>query len=332
MKNPNGYGCIKKLSGNRRKPFAFVITHEGRQVPLSYHATLPEALEAQHVYVTLHMRRTHEYKTLGEIYQEWLPDHIKRYKVSASSINGYRVSFSHLRSLRDISLNDLSYAQLQNVIDAIKGYATRKKVRSLISLLYDYARRMEYTDKNYAGLINIGKKKSIRPHKTFTRQAINRLWKLSDNFDAAVVLILLYTGMRNGELRNLKKSDINRRQRFIRINKSKTEAGKRIIPIHDRIWPLVERLMNNPGSYLLGGSIPLTYDAFRQSWDKTMSLIHGKYTPHDTRHTCASLLDAAEVNDNARKMILGHSRNDVTNGVYTHKTLRQLRKAINKIP
>lgn len=58
--------------------------------------------------------------------------------------------------------------------------------------------------------------------------------------------------------------------------------------------------------------------AFQVDWNK----------PHDTRHTCATLLDGAEVNDNARKMILGHARGDVTNGVYTHKTLRQLRKAI----
>ena len=26
MKNPNGYGTIKKLSGNRRRPFAVVVT------------------------------------------------------------------------------------------------------------------------------------------------------------------------------------------------------------------------------------------------------------------------------------------------------------------
>lgn len=30
-------------------------------------------------------------------------------------------------------------------------------------------------------------------------------------------------------------------------------------------------------------------------------------------------------------MILGHARTDVTNGVYTHKTLRQLRKAIESL-
>lgn len=31
MRNPNGYGCIKKLSGQRRRPFAFVVSENGKQ-------------------------------------------------------------------------------------------------------------------------------------------------------------------------------------------------------------------------------------------------------------------------------------------------------------
>ena len=63
-----------------------------------------------------------------------------------------------------------------------------------------------------------------------------------------------------------------------------------------------------------------------------MNLINAvKHTTHDCRHTCASLLDNAEVNYNAKRRILGHSSGDVTDAVYTHKNLKQLRKAINKI-
>lgn len=31
MRNPNRYGCIKKLSGQRRRPFAFVVSENGKQ-------------------------------------------------------------------------------------------------------------------------------------------------------------------------------------------------------------------------------------------------------------------------------------------------------------
>ena len=102
------------------------------------------------------------------------------------------------------------------------------------------------------------------------------------------------------------------------------------MPIHNRIFPLIENLLQEETAYLLSDK-PLSYAKFRAIWNSAMKLINGRHTPHDSRHTCATLLDAAEINDNARKLILGHSRGDVTNGIYTHKTLRQLRNAINKI-
>lgn len=55
------------------------------------------------------------------------------------------------------------------------------------------------------------------------------------------------------------------------------------------------------------------------------------HTPHECRHTLATMLDRAGANETAVKMILGHARTGVTKGVYTHKTLADLRKAINKV-
>jgi integrase len=43
------------------------------------------------------------------------------------------------------------------------------------------------------------------------------------------------------------------------------------------------------------------------------------------------MLDNAEANENAKRRILGHATGDVTDRVYTHKDLRQLRKAIQKL-
>ena len=43
MRKPNGYGSIKKLSGTRRRPYAFVISVEGKQKPIAYFSTQVEA-------------------------------------------------------------------------------------------------------------------------------------------------------------------------------------------------------------------------------------------------------------------------------------------------
>ena len=76
---------------------------------------------------------------------------------------------------------------------------------------------------------------------------------------------------------------------------------------------------------------PYNYSTYCTLWDKIMALIKAKHTTHDCRHTCATLMDNAEVNENAKRRILGHATGDITDTVYTHKNLKQLRKAINKI-
>ena len=55
------------------------------------------------------------------------------------------------------------------------------------------------------------------------------------------------------------------------------------------------------------------------------------HTIHETRHTCATLLDSAEANDMAIKRILGHAGQGVTKKVYIHKTVEDLLKAIDRV-
>lgn len=55
------------------------------------------------------------------------------------------------------------------------------------------------------------------------------------------------------------------------------------------------------------------------------------HRPHDTRHTCISLLAEAGVDDRLVKKIVGHKGQGVTQQVYTHFEIDALLNAINKI-
>ena len=211
------------------------------------------------------------------------------------------------------------------------SYSSCKKVRSLISLLEKYASKIELTSKSYAHLLSIGRNKAVRPHKPFSRQKINKLWRHVNDPGVDTVLILLYTGMRVGEMLALQKSDVNMRQHYIHITKSKTESGIRIIPIHHRITPLIEARMKSPGAFLLtdANGNGYSYNQYCLLWRKVMDIINANgHTTHDCRHTVATLLDNAGANETAKRRILGHAGGDVTERVYTHKGLRQLRKCI----
>lgn len=337
MRNPNGYGCIKKLSGHRRRPFVFVITDEGRQKPVEYFTNLVDAQIFQADYHRAHHHRSlpgHKI-TFAELYHRWLPRHTEDTQPSQSTLDSYRNAYQHLSTLHGMPVEELRYADYQRVIDDMRShglsYSSVKKVRSLISLLLKYANKIDLSTTNYAPLLSIGRNKPVRPHHTFSRQKINRLWAAVDRPGVDTVLILLYTGMRCGEMLQLQKADVHLRQRYVRITKSKTAAGIRIIPIHHRIAPLIESRMKSPGDALIcdGDGRPYNYGRYCTIWRSVMHLIRANgHTTHDCRHTVATLLDNAGANETAKRRILGHAGGDITERVYTHKGLRQLRKCI----
>ena len=257
--------------------------------------------------------------------------------LSKSTLTGYEYAYSHCVALYDKYFPDLQYLELQAIINHMRfkenlSYSSCKKVKNLLSLLYQYAIKSNICSTNYAALISIGKNHPIYPHHIISRQKINRLWRHADMPGVDSVLILLYTGLRVSEMLQIEKKNINLRQRFIRITKSKTSSGIRIVPIHPKIMPFILNRLANPGDFLICDSSgsPYNYTRYRSSvWNKAMKLINGlNHTPHDTRHTVATLLDNAGANETSKRKILGHAGGDITERVYTHKGLRQLRKCI----
>lgn len=337
MRKPNGYGSIKRLSGRRRRPFVFVVSQEGRQKPVEYFTSQVEAeiFAADYNRIHKHTSLPGHRETLAEMYCRWRAAHIVDTEPSASTIASYANSWKHLEAIGQEPITELKHKDYQGILDQMRkaglGYSSLKKVRSLISMVEKYALETEIISRAYALLLRIGKHHPVRPHKVISRQKINRLWAQVDRPGVDTVLILLYTGMRVGELLALRKSDISLRQQLIRITRSKTQAGIRTIPIHHRILPLITARMDGPGDYLITDPAgkPYSYSRYCTLWSRVMSQVHAAgHTTHDCRHTVATLLDNAGANETAKRRILGHAGGDVTERVYTHKGIRQLRKCI----
>lgn len=301
---------IQKVKGACKRPYVVYSV-------VGYYATYDEAVDALH--------QAHQSLTLEEAYNMWLPSHAK--SVSTNTLNNYGSAFAHLGSIHDVAMSDITYLQLQSIIDHMLttglSYSSCKKVRTLISQLFDYSIINGWCTTNFAKFLKLGHNKPVRPHSPFTIQAINRLWRLESPLHD-IPLILLYTGMRASELINLKARDINRKQRTMRITSAKTKSGIRTIPIHDRIWPIIEHRLNT--MYVIQEC--RTYSSLSREFDKAMRAINSKHTTHDCRHTFATRLDNEGANYNAKRLLLGHASSNVTDGVYTHKSLGQLRKAI----
>ncbi len=71
------------------------------------------------------------------------------------------------------------------------------------------------------------------------------------------------------------------------------------------------------------------YDSY---WTPVMESLGFDHKPHDTRHTCVSMLAEAHVDTTMIKKIVGHSgAMTLTERVYTHLDVKALLEAINQI-
>ena len=107
-------------------------------------------------------------------------------------------------------------------------------------------------------------------------------------------------------------------------------VGYKALTIHPAVMPLVRRRMK-----YLGELLPCTTAQFRKSMSQTVESlgIQGspRHTPHDCRHTFSRLCEKYGVRDNDRARMLGHELKGITNKVYGHRSLEDLRVEIEKI-
>jgi integrase len=129
------------------------------------------------------------------------------------------------------------------------------------------------------------------------------------------------------------KKDCFLDDRYFIVRESKTEAGRnRMVPIHRDILPFFKArrkyqyLATNRKGYYFSN-----YTTFRKMYAEVMEKMNMNHTIHETRHTCATLLDSAGANEMATKKILGHAGTGITKQVYIHKYLTDLLQAIDMV-
>lgn len=337
MRNSNGFGSVIKLGGKRRRPYAVRITagwtEDGRQIfkYLSYHAKKTDAKNALAEYNRNPYNLDLSKLTFAEIYERWSEREFK--SLSESSVKGYRSAYKHCESIYGVVFRDLRKTHLQTVLDSIEAPSAAEMVKFLFHKSYKYALENDIVMKDYSQFVTLPKKKPSKKKVPFTRDEVNFLWENVDKIAYAdFVLILLYTGMRIGELLIMTKSDIHLDERYM-IGGLKTEAGKeRLIPIHKRIVPLLENRISEKEwlfSNKRGGQ--LKYSPFiKHHWSKLIKEIGAEHTPHDTRHFFISEMDRLGVNRVTVQKIVGHSDRSVTEH-YTHKTVAELLDAVDKL-
>lgn len=350
MKLPNGFGSVYKLSGNRRKPYVAKKTKgwdinpdtgKAKQlyITVGYYATRKEALTALAEFNANPYDVNAAKVTFADVYERWSDEHFPN--VSESNVKGYKASWKLCDKIASMHFVDVKLDHLQMIVDESgKNTPTLRKLKVMLGLMYKYAVIHEIIPKErnmveYLNIKNAGNPNALN-REPFSKAEVSRIWEAKDgNTYYTVILMLIYSGCRVSELLDLKKEDVNLEERYYNVVAAKTAAGVRTVPIAEKVYPFFEYWYSlNDSEYLL--STPegehFKYRNYYDSyWKPLLNAVGMKHRPHDTRHTCISLLTVAGVSDKVIKKIVGHKGQGVTEVVYTHFEIEELIDAINKI-
>ena len=333
-RNPNGYGSITRLKGNRLRPFMIRVTTydvdgKGKQKAVGYADTMKNALMLLAKYNHHPFSINREHITFNELYIKWLE--VKSGSLGMSNLKLMKTAFNWCSPCYGLKYYTIKAYHMQRCIDNCPlSKSTKASIHNLFSHLDKFAYEIDLIDKMYSGLLIVNAETKESTRSPFTKEQIDMLWKYKDKPSADSVLVFIYTGLRLNELLSLKSEQINLSEKYIQGG-LKTSAGKnRIIPIHPKILPFIKKWLSNQTEYLLTTSKGTRYSPthYYRAWNLVMKMIGADKTPHEARYTFETLLDNAGGNRKCIDLLMGHSSRDIGNRVYNHKTLEQLRETI----
>lgn len=324
MRNPNGYGSVIKLKGNRRRPFMVRKTRgwndKGHPIYdiIGYYATRKEAMLALADYNTNPYDIAQANMTVAELYAKWIE--VKGLQIGESNLRNMKSAYkNHISALYQCPYKELRSFHIQEAITSCESVSMRHFIKNLFYHLDKFAFEIDLIDKCYAGLVQLSTEPPKTKKRIFSGAEIAEIRSNQNTEADMIILILLYTGLRIGELLALKKENINIKEWYFTAG-FKTKAGKnRIIPIHRHLKPIFLKIVKSPDNQI-----------FSLSATKVRKELKSKYNhiPHEARHTVRTLLARQNGDKVCIDRIMGHSSSNIGESIYTHKTLEELRATI----
>ena len=366
---PNGFGQISEIKNrNLRNPFRAMVTvgqtQDGKPIckplkPESYFPTYNDAYAALVEY-TKNPYDLEPSITVKELYDKWSEEYFKTLKAEGS-VRGVESAWAYCSAVYGMRVMDVRARHIKGCME--EGTATvrgkeqhpsasmKNKIKSLFNLMLDYALEYELVDRNYSRTFNLTEEtiKEIQTvkqeHIPFSEDEMRRLWAhVDDKRFVDVMLIQCYSGWRPQELGLLELENVDL-ENWTFQGGMKTDAGMdRVVPIHSKIRPLIERkykeALSIGSKYLFnctdgrsGKPTMMTYQRYQKGFGMVRDelKLNPEHRPHDGRKHFVTAAKKAGVDEYAIKYMVGHKISDITEKVYTRREFEWLKTEIEKI-
>jgi integrase/recombinase XerD len=285
-------------------------------------------LESRHLQISTFRKKLHDRGLFGwEQVKDYLSDQQRRNCRSSTIQNSFitlALFLSYLKERGHSGIETLTREDLSSYIEAEQDRGMKPRtVSTRMRHLYAFLRYLEDRGVVHPDLLK--RKLRIKVPEGLPRAMdpddVRRLLAVIDKpRDRAMVLVLLRTGMRIGELLATRVSEVDlREKRLLIMEAQKTRIGRVVYLSEDacralRVW-LKIRDPEKPLLFYGVGRQSLSYTAVRVMFGKNLAragLTLRGYSLHCLRHTCASELLNAGMRLECLQQLLGHSSIEMT--------------------
>lgn len=289
-----------------------------------------------------------EFLSFMEIEKGCMPSTVKDYGARLRKLEKH-LAKNDIIFAQDVATQDLRfYIQSEKRRGNLISSSVAKIVvciRSFFNFLYTY----DYIDYNPAKKLIVPKKRRTLP-VCLTEDEIKKLIKTAENMtyknnyprfrkerNVMMIKLLIYTGLRRGELLNLKWDDIDFSKKTLTVRRGK--GGKdRVIPLNRKLakdlWEFLHIVLPLKSRAVLVSMYKKSQsrNSFVADFKRIVkaSGIDKKISTHTLRHSFASILLEKKVNILAIQKLLGHADLGTTQ-IYLHIQDSDLDKAVETI-
>jgi integrase len=314
----------KKQHLKRQKDGRFYCSYLGKMFSGS---TEEEALQKREDFKRSKTVRTDQ--TVGEYAMYWLPIH--KAGVKATTYNSYvSVITKAVKPIANIRLSKLTTDDVSEAFAALsdKSASYIHKAKVLLTEILDSATDAGYLAKNPVRAQSVkppkGKKGTHRAITDAERTQINR----TPHRMQLAALLMLYCGLRRGEVIGLQAQDIQGESLTVRravyyvsnqpmISTPKTANGIRTVPFPDFLVHLIPKMNRN--CYLLTGTQkPMTEQVFTRAWSNFCTEAGVEIRCHDLRHSYCTWLRDTGIDIHQAIIWMGHADEKLILRIYDH--------------
>lgn len=293
--------------------------------------------------------------TVKELYERWSAIYYEK----IASPRTYIGAWKYCTEVYDLPVRELKIRHIKGCM--YKGTVTNRTgthtasantksyIKSLFSLMLDYAVEQEIVDRNCARNFKFDEVLETENHHIdFTEDEMNTIWGAVGRIpNIEFLLIQCYTGLRPQEIGSILLENANMDDGYF-IGGMKTKAGKmRVIPIHPKILEFVQYYYQDAlaknSEYLFNylpespnhrkNTTKLTYRRYAELFRQVIEQLdlNPEHKPHDGRVQFATMAKKYKVDEYAIKRIIGHKIDDITEEIYTKRNIDWLKDEISKI-